>query len=230
MQRADQESQVSVRGDGISEGVMNRILKQLVVSAALLGAVGQQASADNNGWYLATDLAYTRFNTVSSYAQPPRQIAVSSESGGGYRIGGGYQFSNNFALEADYLDAGHTDVGPDAVLPKFGNQSDIMRSHGFTIDAIGSLAVSNTVSVYARAGVISATTERKVYRNGSSIPTEPDMYTHGRHPGAGFGVAYQVDGNWAVRVQWQRFYGLGSSDIAVRGNLDMVSLGVAYLY
>lgn len=209
---------------------MNKILKQSVLVIAIALVTGVQARADDGSWYLATDFGYTRFNPNSDYSQPGMVAPVSSESGGGYRIGGGYRFGPNFALEATYLDAGHTDIGPDAVLPKFGNPARIMRSHGVTLDAIGGISIHDTISLYVRTGYMNATTERKIFNDGATMPAEPDLSMHGTQFGIGVGIAWQYEANWVVRTQWQRYYSLGNADIAVRGNLNIATLGIEYHY
>ena len=209
---------------------MNKNSKYFFVAIPLLFAVGNPAVAHDNGWYMAADLGYAKFNQTATYAQPPKIEPVPDESGGGYRIGGGYSFTRYFALEISYMDAGHTDIGPDAVLPKFGNQNRVMRTRGVTLDAVGTLALSNAVDIYMRAGVISATTEHKLFATGSNIQSGPDLMEHDTRAGVGAGVAYKLDENWTLRMQWQRYFGLGGAEAAARYDLNIATLGVAYYY
>lgn len=204
-------------------------LKFLLIAAGL-SAIAPCACAQDSGWSLHADLGYARFDQTSTYAQPPMVAPVPDESGGGYRIGGGYRFTDYFALEAAYLDAGHTDVGPDAVLPKFGDQNRIMRTRGISIDAVGSIRLNDTIALYARAGVISATTEHKLFKDGSNVQAGPDLTQHDTRFGLGTGVAYSLDRNWTIRMQWQRFFGLGGAEAAARYDLNVATLGVAYYY
>jgi OmpA-OmpF porin, OOP family len=208
---------------------MQAVLK-LLVMVVVLSAIAPYACAEENGWYLVADLGYAKFNQTSTYTQPAMVAPVADESGGGYRIGGGYRFTDYFAMEAGYLDAGHTDVGPDAVLPKFGNQNRIMRTRGISIDAVGSIRLSDAIALHVRAGVISATTEHKLFRDGSTVQTGPDLMEHDTRFGMGTGVAYQFDQNWTIRMQWQRFFGLGGAEAAARYDLSIATLGVAYYY
>jgi len=209
---------------------MKRTLQCLVTAGTVLLVLATPANAAESNWYMAVDFGYTRFNPTSNYPQPTGIAAVTSESGGGYRIGGGYVFNEYFSLEADYIDAGHTDVGPDAVLPKFGNPAKLIRTRGVLVDAIGSLPLGAHISIFARAGVLKATTERRLYNLNGTYSGYPDLTTHGTATGIGLGVAWHYDDNWTIRTQWQRYYGLGNTDIAVRGNLDIATLGVEYHY
>ena len=209
---------------------MNKNSKYFLIVIPLLFVVGNQALAHDSSWYAAVDLGYAKFTQTATYAQPPLVEPVPDESGGVYRIGGGYGFTRSFALEAGYVDAGHTDVGPDAVLPKFGNQNRVMRSRGVTLDAVGTLTLSDAVSIYLRAGLISATTEHKLFKTGSNIPSGPDLMETDTRLGAGAGVAYQLNDNWTLRMQWQRYFGLGGAEAAARYDLSIATLGVAYYY
>lgn len=209
---------------------MKRTLPYLATAGTVLLALMLPASAAETNWYLAVDFGYTRFHPTSDYPQPANIAPVTSESGGGYRIGGGYAFDDYFSVEADYVDAGHTDIGPDAVLPKFGNQAKLIRSRGVLVGAIGSYPLSAQVRVFARAGVLKATMERKLYQLDGTPSVNPDLTMHGTVTGVGLGVAWNYTDNWTIRTQWQRFYGLGNTDTAVRGNLDITTLGVEYHY
>lgn len=209
---------------------MKRSLHFLVTAGTLLFALMPAAKSTEPNWYLAADFGYTRFDSTSSYSQPTGATAVNSESGGGYRIGGGYRFNEYFSLEANYIDAGHTDIGPDAILPKFGNQAKYLRTRGVAFDAIGNFPLTDRISLYARGGYLKATIVRKFYNNGSTLPTSPDISTHESSFGIGFGVAWRFDDHWLIRTQWQRYYGIGNADIAARGDLDITTLGVEYDY
>lgn len=200
------------------------------IVAALTLAASIPVVAHDSSWYALADLGYNHFHQTSSYSQPVNTSAVPDESGGGYRIGGGYSFTDNFALEVNYMDAGHTDIGPDAVLPKVGNQNRYLRIRGVTVDAIGSVRLSNAIDAYMRAGLISAVTERKVFESGSNVQSGPDLTEQDTRLGVGAGAAYRLDDHWTIRVQWQRYFGLGGADTAVRYNLDIATLGVAYYY
>ena len=127
----------------------------------------------------------------------------------GWRIFGGYDFNENFALEGAYVSSG---TAEDTV---FGEDVEVEFS-GFTVSAVGLLPLSDTMDLIAKAGFY--TGEQEVTVQGFTLDEDDDGFTVGA--GMRFRTSDQfvvrgeldwfdtdLDSLWSVSVGFQYYFG-----------------------
>jgi OOP family OmpA-OmpF porin len=143
------------------------MLKKIIASAALL-AVAASSYAAEPGFYAGADIGSTKIN------QFPSQRAS-------FGVLGGYNFTDNFAVEANYrrLRAGDN----------FGGDVKIDQK---AISAIGTLPLNNGFSVFGRLGY--------------NRLEAKDYSLRGEHEGVlyGIGAKYDFGNKISTRLEVQR--------------------------
>lgn len=130
--------------------------------------------------------------------------AETDRSSTGGKVYGGYQLTPNFGIEGGYADLG-----------KFDSRAGALKADGAYLDAVGKLPLSGPWSAIGRVGVFNAKTDGL---GGSGRDTNAKV---------GAGVEYAIDGNLAVRGEWER-YRLDTS--RGKANTDLYTVGVNYAF
>lgn len=141
-----------------------------------------------------------------------------------YKVFGGYQFNQNFALEGGYFNLGK--FGFSALTSPTGTFNGQVKIQGFNLDLVGTLPLTERFSVFARAGAQAAKTGDTY--GGSTV-------INGFHPSpskrevnykAGAGVQFEVNPSFLVRAEAER-YRL-TDTVGRKGNADMISLSLVF--
>lgn len=124
----------------------------------------------------------------------------------GWEIFGGYEFNRYIAVEVSYLDGGEADdvIGEGVKV--------VADTYGYAASVIGSLPVSDSVSVYARAGFLKWKADESLKVDGEPVLTEK---VDGSDPIFGVGVAGLLEGAW-VRLEY-RIADIDDTDLSMIG-------------
>lgn len=146
------------------------------------------------------------------------------ESGGTYKLFGGYQFNRWFALEGGYFDLGK--FGFDARTTPAGTLKGQLKARGFNLDLVGTLPISEHFSAIARIGAQYARTRDDFSGSGavSVADRHPSKSAGGYKLGAG--LQYELSRSFLVRLEAERY----RIDDAVgrRGDVNTVTLGLVF--
>ena len=137
--------------------------------------------------------------------------ALTSSSASVYGGIIGYQVNQNFGIEAQYTGAG-----------KFSTATMSGKSDILTIDAVGSMPVSDSFSIYGKIGMGSSKTKvsdtTATYQNASRTAVT-----------YGLGVQYAATPNVGIRFGWDR-YGSAVNNAGVKTNFNSNVLAAGLVY
>lgn len=122
-----------------------------------------------------------------------------------WRIFGNYMLTENFGVEAGYVELG----APEDNVQGIPIEID---TSGFNAYLVGSIPVSDTFDLFAKAGVISWDTE--ISTDGFSISDDGSDLAYG------VGAAFNVTDSLSFRGEWESF------DISDTDALWMLSVGI----
>ncbi|MCE3238832.1 MAG: hypothetical protein K0R24_1813 [Gammaproteobacteria bacterium] len=170
------------------------------------------------GWYLEGNLGSSKISDVS-YAAGTHL----NTTGLGWNVNGGYKFIPYFAAEIGYTSYGNGNITLNSV--KVGK--DQVQSYDLAAKAI--VPVQDTgAEIFAKLGAarakshVTVTNETVLAANGTTLNT-------GRYNSTNFyfglGGDYSFMPNMAANIQWNRVAGKSKT-----GNLDLLSLGLTYLF
>ena len=214
-----------------------RLISPWVVTGVLLSAACFTATPvlaeEERGWYLganigqsAADLDHDRIDealagggfTVTRIDDDDRDL--------GYKIFGGYQFNENFALEGGYFDLGKFSFT--AHTQPEGTYSGEIAVRGINVDAVGLMPLSERFSAFGRVGVSYAETKDAFYGTGqvNVASTSPDKRDVQYKFGAG--LQYAATPALGLRLEAERYR--VNDAVGNRGDIDLFSLGLLYRF
>ena len=183
------------------------------------------------GFYLGGSLGGTRshFNNdaynnraVSSGFTVNSSRVDNKDTGG--KVFGGYQLNPNFAVEGGYFDLGrHSYSGTTSGGAYSGNT----RSHGLNLDLVGTLPVTDRLSVLGRIGAIYAKT-RDSSSSAFAPPSTANRSSNDTSMKYGVGLQYAITDALSLRGELERYHRINGP--IRRGNVDMASIGLVYSF
>ncbi len=200
-----------------------KIIKKITITIMGVATLGMTTLAMGVaslpvGWYLEGNLGVSKISDVS-YA-PNTSI---SSTGLGWNINGGYKFMPYFAAEIGYTSYANGTIN--------FNGSKVGKDQAQAYDIVGKaiLPIQDTGGeVFAKLGAARSKSHVTV-TNASLLAGSGETLNTGQHNSTNFyfgiGGDYSFMPNSAVNLQWNRVAG-GSST----GNLDLLSLGLSYLF
>jgi len=141
-----------------------------------------------------------------------------------YKLFGGYQLSNYFAVEGGYFDLG--EYGFHAVTTPVGTLDGNMRVQGFNVDLVGSVPISNRLSAIGRVGWNFARTRDHFEGTGAVTVANPDPSKRENNYKYGLGLGYELTPSWALRLEGERYR--VNDAVGNKGHVDVYSLGLVY--
>jgi OOP family OmpA-OmpF porin len=154
----------------------------LSVFAALGLTAGMAAHADvQPGFYMGAGFGTTKVGDDAFGSSV-------DDSDTGFKVFGGYDFNQNFAVEVSYFDLGEASGSFEDI--DFGRIDFDAGISGFSASAVGTLPVSDMFSVFAKLGFASYDVDAHVtvagFGSGSGSTSESDM-VYGVGGALGFG-------------------------------------------
>ena len=171
----------------------------LTVFAAFALAASVAAQADTQpGFYAGVGLGTT---TVGD------DISGVDDSDTGFKIFGGYNFTQNWAAEVSYFDLGEASVSG-------GGSSASLGVSGLSASVVGRLPVNDMFAVYAKLGLASYDVDLHFnnvpgFGSGHMSDSDSDMIY-------GVGGALSFGGNFEARLEYEA--------LNVDGDADMISV------
>jgi OmpA-OmpF porin, OOP family len=176
------------------------MMKKIATALLLSSVIAAPAFAADEGFYAGLSLGRSSLSTPSGTVLTKKRDTV-------YGFLAGYQFNQNWGVEAQYGGAG-----------KFATTTFSGKADTFSVAAIGTLPMSDSVSLYGKLGY--ANTKSKV--SGTT-------YTGATRGAAtyGLGVQYNATPAVGIRFGWDR-YGATINDAAgAKHNFNSDVVGVA---
>ncbi|MGQ4277441.1 OmpA family protein [Pseudidiomarina sp. E22-M8] len=210
----------------------NKITQAMTV-LFLAGVALPAVANDQDGWYvgagggaaLATiDEQEIRTDLMNS----GYQVTEFREDDGdfGYKLFGGYQFNENFALEGGYFDLG--DFSYQATTNPAGMKSGQLDFSGWNIDAMGFMPFTQRSSLFALIGVHRSKATVDFSGTGAVNVLTPHYSKTATDYKFGVGYQYQMSQRFSFRLAAERY----RMDDAVgnNGDLDFYSLNLVYRF
>lgn len=142
-----------------------------------------------------------------------------------WRLQGGYRFNPNLAVEAGYIDFGKAKYQADYV---GGSAQGSLKVGGVDVAAVASLPLSDSISVFGKAGMVAAKVESSLAADGPASLASGSASEHVVRPLVGVGGLYKLTQNVDLRADYDYVNGLGKSGKTGKMDANLFSLGVAY--
>jgi OOP family OmpA-OmpF porin len=140
---------------------------------------------------------------------------------GAFKLFGGYQFNQNFALEAAFVDLGDVSYNGSftdslGTVPVTGGR---IQNSGLNLSAVGVVPLGQSFVLFGKVGMFLWYSEATDVTGGFAFRSEED----GADLSLGLGASVAIGQRVSLRAEWERF-DLSNTDV------DLVTLGFAYRF
>jgi OOP family OmpA-OmpF porin len=200
-----------------------QIMKKNIFAIALLSALTSTAMAE--GLYAAIDVGQSTAKDACTGI--PAGFSCN-EKATAFRFGGGYQFTPNFGIEANYgiLGAIKASGNDTTSIPGTPIAMSIdAKPSTLQVAATGNFPISDSFSLIGRLGI--ARTTLKVNGSGSALGvtvTVPEQSTTSTNLAYGIGAQVDLSKSVGIRAQYENFGEVG--DVNSTTKISMISAGV----
>jgi OOP family OmpA-OmpF porin len=156
--------------------------------------------------------------TLSSFSTDERDL--------GFRLFGGKQLNQYFALEAGYFDLGKYSFA--ATTSRNGSLQGDASFRGVNLDLVGQFPLTQRLSLLGRVGAQYTRTSTHFGGNLLTGVTNPDASENKAGAKAGLGLEYKLSEALALRGEVER--NRISDAVGNRGDVDLVSLSLVYKF
>src|SRR5665647_3238909 len=193
---------------------MNKI-KKAAKAVGALGLMGcavmssPSAMADDAYWYLGGNVGQSRARIddariIAQLPLPGSATISDDHTDTAFKLFGGYQFNNYFALEGGYFNLGQ--FGYTATALPAGTQTGKIKLQGINIDAVGMFPIADKFSVFGRLGYQYAQAKDEFSSTGVvPIPADPNPSKKSGNYEAGVGLQYDFNRSLGMRVEAERY-------------------------
>ncbi|MDP2029155.1 MAG: outer membrane beta-barrel protein [Thiobacillus sp.] len=175
------------------------------------------------GFFDLTLTPYIGLNAGQSSSEVTCPTGVTcDDSDTAWKIYGGLEINEYMSMEVGYVDLGEVEYS--------GTSSGTRETNGMIMDLVGTYAISPSFILSARGGLNILNAEV----NGTIAGT-PTLNTGDTDVAWSFGVGaqYNVTPSVGLRLDWERFFEVGSSSNnggTGEADVDMLSAGVVYKF
>jgi len=200
---------------------------------ALMSLASPFANADNSGWYIGANVGQSRADIddqrIKNDLQRQGFTATSiteNEQDFGYKLFGGYQFNQYFALEGGYFDLGKFDFTANTF--PVGTLKGDIKLRGLNVDAVGLIPFTAKLSGFGRVGLNYAEARDTFRGSGLVHVTNPNPREKAFNYKFGLGLQYALTPSLAARLEAER-YRINDA-VGNEGDIDLISVGLLYRF
>lgn len=207
---------------------------KIIVGLSVLAVSISTAMAADTAWYAGAGGGWSYFdgNAVDlepSLAGESYTVTKLDDSSMGWKLFGGYQVNQNWAVELAYTDLGKFSFDANVsggLGVGAGTEYGKVEPECWSLSAVGILPVGNDFSLLGKAGVCRWDDRAKAYETvGGTIYEYPSEST-GTDLTFGLGVKYDINTNLGVRGEWERFLNV----VHDRSDVDLWSISLQYSF
>jgi OOP family OmpA-OmpF porin len=188
----------------------------LAIGAVAAGLAAGPAAAElqfgrmDTGLYLGGAVGGTRFHGACT-GIPGTSCDRTDVGGKGFV---GWQFTRYVGLELGYVDLGKAEESVGGVT------FHTTKARGIDLVGVASYPINELFAVYGKLGGVRARVTSNLL--GVTAKDTSNAFTFGA------GARYNFTRNFATRLEWQRYQGIGDENTTGKGSVDFFSLGLLY--
>lgn len=151
------------------------------------------------------------------------------DKGDGLKLYAGWQPSRYFGLELGYTDFGRTSTYSTLLRPTSRDTASVQwDGYGIDVSALAHWWIGEILSLYARGGASAWDIERRIVEDGTAGHFPRSASDTGVSLLAGAGMAFRFMPQGTLRVEYQRYFDVGSDEIGGKIDISVVSIGAHY--
>ncbi|PUE62892.1 hypothetical protein B9Z45_02170 [Limnohabitans sp. 2KL-17] len=196
------------------------------------------AQDQKSDWYVGAGVGQSNMTFDSQDFRVNPSIAAAGFNASTYEtrdstsfnLYGGYRFSQNWSVKAEYTDFGKQKWGYNIT---GGNANSDLNVKGYSLSAVGTFPVVEKVSFLVEAGAFVYDAKRSPTHSGTVVPLTgtPEISSKmGLSPYAAIGAQYELTTNVAVVGKYAYYGKVGSEEEFGRVNLNNFNISLQYSF
>ncbi|MBI2308001.1 MAG: porin [Rhodocyclales bacterium] len=150
----------------------------------------------------------------------------SDDTDTSYKLFAGYKFNKNFAIEGGYADFGRFKASAGGVIGTPVEIKGKIDSYAVFVDAVGSLPLNDSFSLFGKAGAAYTHTKLKVSGSWGGFTDSISESDSEVVPKLGVGAEYNITKSVAVRAEYEHYFNVGDKNNTGESDVGVWSLGV----
>jgi len=200
----------------LSGGIMNCRRLVLATLAAASGFFSAQSMAQPYIGFSAGQSDVDESMVIPGLIDPGPDSRVDGKDGA-FKLFGGYQFNQNFALEAAFVDLG--DVSYSGSFAGATVTGGRIQNSGLNLSAVGVVPLGQRFVLFGKVGMFLWYSEATDVTGGFRFYSEED----GADLSVGLGAGVAIGQRVSLRAEWERF-DMSNTDV------DLVTLGFTFRF
>lgn len=200
---------------------------------ALAMFASPQALAEDTGWYGGANVGRSAANiddpriTSGLLGQGLGTTSIDHrDRDTAFKLYGGYQLTPHLAVEGGYFDLGK--FGYTAHTAPLGSLRGDMRVRGLNLDLVGTVPLTDRLSLLGRVGVNHARVNDRFAGTGSVSVARTTASKSEANAKFGVGVNYAFNDALSMRLEFERYR--VNDAIGNKGDIDTLSVGLVYRF
>jgi OOP family OmpA-OmpF porin len=211
--------------------------KSLIVTCLLgfagLGCAPGIHAADEPGWYAGAGAGQASVKKTSSWAQVTDATMLVSgfttntvikSNDTAWKLFGGYQFNENFAVEGAYHDFGRFD-GVTVVAAPASSTTGTWKAYAASVSAVGIYPLAHQFSVFGKIGLAGSRVKVDVP---APVPYSPSATRF--QPLLGVGIKYDINKAIGLRAEFERFNNVGDGSKTGQSPINVWTVSGQYRF
>ncbi len=202
------------------------------ISTILLGACSMgmaltataAPAAEHSGFYLGSGIGYS-INQLENDSVYSKQ-GTEKRTDTGFKLYGGYQFNNNWAIEGQYVSLGAYSAN---TTKQVINERVKIKASGMSVAAVGLLPLGESFSLLGKAGVMLKTVESVAM---DDLKRRREIKSTKTNVLLGIGAEFKITPQLALRAEYEY---MGKTELTNANNgptlrNDLISIGARYTF
>lgn len=214
----------------------NRNLVLAFLAASCLLALAAEVAAADSGGYIGIAAGQSRakvdrggIDAIFTASSLTASTTID-ETGTAFKIYGGYQISQNIAIEGGYSDLGKSKFHSIVTSGGSGTGDGEWRAYSIDISALGILPLGDQFSLFGRAGLGIWNLDFKFTASGPGGTGTVSESESGVSPLLGIGATFNFTPQFSLRGEIERHFSVGKDDTTGKSDIDLITLGLQFRF
>lgn len=211
-------------------------MKKIILSAVVTAAMFSMGTASAGGGSLFGSSSKTSMEDSGSIymggsvGQASYRCTMSDDDcdNNGWKLFAGYKVNENLAIEGGYYNLGEEEADYDT---DYGKMHATGEASGIGLTGVYSQEIADDLEVFGKLGAMFWTVEGEASQTISGTKVSVSDEEDGTSVLFGLGASYNINDNWGVRGEWER-YTAEYEDIDAgkdsEEDIDILSAGVTF--
>lgn len=212
----------------LQENLMKKSISTILLATCSMGmalTATAAPAAEQSGFYLGTGIGYSvnQLEGDNIYSKNGTEKRTDT----GFKLYGGYQFNNNWAIEAQYVKIGAYSADTKKLVD---NRHGTVKASGVSVAAVGMLPLGESFSLLGKAGVMLKTVDGSEYNDAKTFRN--NFKSTKTTALLGVGAEFKVTPQLALRVEYEYLgsTALGANNEGPKLRNDLISIGARYTF